>query len=155
MSRLVAIDPGTRFTGYAWFDDKRLVDCGVLKAKGLDKMFVVCREYFEECCNVMPPVIIERPQVYLQRKQKGDPNDLVSIALVAGYCASFFEKPAFMLPRRWKGTVDKDVMCDRVRDRWMNGRERELLESKYIPKSYINNTLDAIGVGMYHLGRNR
>lgn len=159
MGRLVSIDPGTRFTGYAWFEDKRLVDCGVLKAKGLYPMLIKCREYFKERETPlhygMPLTIIEKPQVYTQRKMKGDANDLITIALVAGYCASFFEKSEFVLPRTWKGTVDKDMMCTRVQNRWMNERERELLESKRIPKSYVNNTLDAIGIGMHHLGRHR
>ncbi len=156
MGRLVSIDPGTRFTGYAWFNDKRLVDCGIIKAKGLALMLVRCRYYFEECAHVVAPLaVIEKPQVYTQRKMKGDANDLITIALVAGYCASFFENSEFVLPRTWKGTVDKDVMCKRIVNRWMNEREQEILGSKGIPKSQINNTIDAIGVGLHHLGRNR
>ena len=158
MERLVSIDPGTRFTGYAWFDGKRLVDCGIIKAKGLDPMLVACRDYFGGFLSELPLAalaVIEKPQVYTQRKMKGDANDLITIALVAGYCASFFEKSEFVLPRTWKGTVDKDVMCKRVENRWMDDYERALLDSKHIPKSYVNNTLDAIGVGMHHLGRNR
>lgn len=155
MGRLVSIDPGTRFTGYAWFEGKRLVDCGVIKAKGLHPMLVKCREYFAECEEPMPLVAIEKPQVYTQRKMKGDANDLITISLVAGYCASFFEKSRFVLPRDWKGTVDKDVMCRRVKNRWMNDHERFILEEKHIPKGQVNNTLDAIGVGLFVLGRNR
>lgn len=122
-------------------------------------MLVACRDYFGGIESALrqrlPFAVIEKPQAYTQRFLKGDANDLITIALVAGWCASFFEKSEFVLPRAWKGTVDKDVMCKRIENRWMNERERELFASKHIAKGQLNNTLDAIGVGMHYLGRHR
>ena len=152
MGRLVSIDPGVRFLGWAFFHNKRLMDCGLLKAKGLDDMLERCRQF--ESYDV-DHVVIEKPQVYIQRKMKGDANDLITIALVAGYVGAFFKHVNFVKPRDWKGTVDKEVMCKRVVSRWMNEREREILARLQIPKSYVNNTVDAIGVGLHWMGRNR
>ncbi len=152
MGRLVSIDPGVRFLGWAFFNNKRLVSCGVKKAKGLNEMFEQCKVFESYDVDL---VVIEKPQVYIQRKMKGDANDLITIALVAGYVAALFNDVDFVKPRDWKGSVEKEVMCRRVVNRWMNEREREILAAKQIPKSYVNNTIDAIGVGMYHLGRNR
>lgn len=153
---IVAVDPGSRFTGWAKFQDKQLVSCGLVKAKGLDEMLPRCQDFFGNFPNAVAiEAVIERPQVYTQRKMKGDANDLITIALIGGYIGAFFLRAEFMMPRTWKGTVDKDVMCRRVENRWMNDRERGLLYNKNIPKGQVNNTLDAIGVGMYHLGRNR
>ena len=157
-SRIVSIDPGTRFLGWAYFERKQLIECGLIKGQGLADMLDRCYQRMPDIVSVFKPtkhVVIEIPQVYVQRKMKGDANDLIKIALVAGYIGSLFNSVDFVLPRTWKGTVDKDVMCKRVLDRWMNDRERVLLASKGIPKGQINNTIDAIGVGMHWLGRHR
>ncbi len=155
MGRIVSIDPGTRFLGWAEFEGKQLAGCGIIKAKGLDDMLAKMRGGFGKFGGERWQAVIEIPQVYVQRKMKGDANDLIKIALVAGYVGALFHEPVFVLPRTWKGTVEKDVMCKRVENRWMNERERELLYARKIPKGQLNNTLDAIGVGMHYLGRHR
>ncbi len=154
MGRLVSIDPGVKFLGWAEFADKRLINCGLIKAGNLNEILWRARNWFEDYADDFK-CVIEKPQVYTQRYLKGDPNDLITIALVAGYCASFFSEATFVLPRDWKGNVKKEVMCKRIVDRWMNERERELLDGQRIPKGQLNNTVDAIGVGLHHLGRNR
>lgn len=154
MEWLVSIDPGVKFLGWAEFDaDKQLHDCGLIKARGLNDMLRKTKDWFEDYARVAG--VIEKPQVYAQRKMKGDANDLITIALVAGHVGAFFDSVDFIKPRDWKGTVDKAVMCARIENRWMNDRERELLKNKRIPKSYLNNTLDAIGIGLHHLGRHQ
>ena len=92
-----------------------------------------------------------------QRAQVGDPNDLVDVALVAGACAGLLPaKVAFVKPRRWKGTAPKRVT---------NRRTREVLTSEEVhvytvamtavPAGLRHNVLDAIGIGLWALGRKR
>lgn len=155
MGRLISIDPGVKFTGWAYFEDKRMEDCGLIKAKRLNEMFAKCEEtleYYSRHCN---QIVIEKPQVYAQRKMKGDANDLITIGLVAGFCASLCLDPHFILPRDWKGTVNKDIMTERIQDRWMNELERGILREAKVAKTYRHNTIDAIGIGLWYLGRHR
>lgn len=162
MGRMIAFDPSTRFTGWAAFTRGLLWDCGLIKAKGFDEMLDRTKSFCSQGSTLYQGslgsnsfAIIEKPQIYTRIKAKGDPNQMILLALIAGHIGALFNKREFITPNHWKGSVDKEVMCARVRSRWMNDDERALLAAKRIPKSYINNTLDAIGIGLHHLGRNR
>jgi hypothetical protein len=104
-------------------------------------------------CNLITDVVIERPQVYTQRKQKGDPNDLITVALNAGAFAGLFYGQALIhdyRPHRWKGQIPKGVAIERFQRR-LSIEERARVEE--VPKTLMHNVWDAVGLGLHHIGR--
>lgn len=99
----LAIDPGLS-TGWATLDA-----CGRLVACGAGQDFPVHSNRF---------AIIERPQVYRAGKSKGDPNDLVTLAIRVGRYQERLEVAGvhvdLVLPTSWKGQVPKTIHHDRV-----------------------------------------
>ena len=79
-------------------------------------------------------------QVYRQLQQKGDPNDLIALAILGGallnLAALHREMPT---PRVWKGAVPKKIHHQRLR-----------ADHRWIGTQQINaDTLDAIGLALY------
>lgn len=114
-------------------------------------------------------IVIERPQVYERSRSKGDPNDLIALALVAGavvgavreyqamsMCRIVGYTPCRVIeyrPADWKGQVPKDVMVRRIK-RSLAKTELERVE---LPKakSLAHNVWDAVGIGLHHLRKYR
>lgn len=101
-------------------------------------------------------VVIERPQVYVAAKLKGDPNDLISIAGVVGAIGTLYwqdgSKIVTYLPREWKGTVPKAVTELRV-DKRLSDDEKKRVE--WPAKSLSHNVYDAIALGLFYAGRGK
>lgn len=140
---LLAIDPGLD-TGWAVFDDdKKLIACGLGQPNALDGAFT-------------RDAVIERPQVYSQRLMKGDPNDLITLAIQVGQYKERLEaRGAYVTlvkPHAWKGTMPKDVCNRRVLGR-LAAPEMDVLEAIAAPTSKKHNVIDAIGIGLWKLGR--
>jgi hypothetical protein len=136
---IVAIDPGKR-SGFAMFHDGELV-CAGYATDG-------------ELLGV-PPLpttkpalaVIELPVVY-QRTGKGDPNDLIDLAVLVGDLRGFYRRcgvdVALVRPRTWKGTVPKAIHGERVLA-VLSTEERAIL------KGTDHNMIDAIGLGLWQL----
>jgi hypothetical protein len=150
MSYTLAIDPGLD-TGWAIVDERGvLIRCGL----GDPPVFHLPR--------VVAKVIIERPQVYAGRMSKGDPNDLITLAIQVGRYTERFQHLAceHVLPRSWKGTVDADVLCRRVYA-VLSEAERAILDPVLVPlarapfctenltKGKRHNVIDAVGLGRW------
>lgn len=100
-------------------------------------------------------VVVEVPQVYRAARSKGDPNDLIAIALVVSSVTTHFRSAAWLgvRPQEWKGTVNGDVMAERIRAQ-CSITELGYFVSK-VPKSLQHNVLDAIGLGRWWLKNRR
>lgn len=150
---LLAIDPG-KDTGWSLFSPKgALLDAGLgdpISRRGVH-------------------VIIERPQVYRGRASKGDPNDLITLAIQVGRYTERFEAHGctveHVLPHEWKGSVDPDVLCRRIVEALLP-REREALFQVLAPLARKpveedltagrrHNVIDAVGLGKWSLLRTR
>jgi hypothetical protein len=96
--------------------------------------------------------VIELPRIYPMQRQKGDPNDIVDLAYVAGALDDLGFPGELITPRDWKGTMKADAMT-----RWIVGRlepeEKAIVEK--IPKGRRHNAVDAIGLGLHDHGRLR
>lgn len=98
----LAIDPGSqdggRNTGWAVLDAT-----GVLVACGAGPNFPV---------HASRKAVLERPQIYRASKSKGDPNDLITLAICLGRYVERLESAGVpcevFLPTTWKGQIDKD-----------------------------------------------
>lgn len=134
---LLAIDPGLD-TGWALFTRGfALLACGV----GQPPMGA-------------PYVVIEKPQVYRGRGSKGDPNDLITLAVGVGRYLERAEnsgaRVALVLPRQWKGTIDKEIHHQRIRrDLPIDDLRVVVTEEAKLAKSKVHNMMDAVGLGLW------
>jgi len=138
---LLSIDPGKHAMAWAVFKEGTLHACGLgnsaLHVKSYDPTHVV----------------IELPQVYRQSK---NPNDLVDLAFRAGFWAHTFNEPGVefetVWPHDWKGSRPKSV-DNRATRKDMTEAELKLLPD--LPDGKLHNVIDAIGIGLWKLGRKR
>lgn len=150
--RILTADPGKAHVGWALFYNGGLSLCGLLRFDG----FEYADLQKESGCP--DAVIIERPKVYPQRRQKGDPNDLIDIAFTGGSIAAHvkhacgFANIHTVTPRDWKGTVPKEISHSRITKSLLASEQDYEIYSKYttgIPKSLQHNVMDAIGMGYW------
>ena len=152
--KLIAIDPGKVCLGWASFKDARLVAAGIIEN---NTRLVATYEPLEDVMHGEDPscVIIEVPQVYPQRAQKGDPNDLIDVAVIAGVVAGLalsFVEPQLVKPHAWKGnrpkTVDNEYTLSLLKP-----DELKIVNGCGASKSKLHNVIDAVGIGLWKLGR--
>ena len=158
---IVAVDPGKREAGVALFDDGELAAAWLSRGDG---WFETARAVYDDVFRRIPgahlirTVVIERPQVYRQRQLKGDPNDLVDVALCAGaVAAEICSRPppapeiVTYLPGTWKKQVPKRIKNKRDVAK-LSDEENARVEW---PRSAENKThvADAIGLGLFHIKR--
>jgi len=141
---VIAIDPGL-WSGWALFHRGKLHVAGVLS---------------EDEITRAPPMpewspaiaLIEVPVIYPIGKSKGDPNDLIKLAITVGDLRGFYRRHGlrvgFVKPRRWKGTVPKEIHGERVVGK-LEADERAILPT--LPKTKRHNMIDAIGLGLWWL----
>jgi hypothetical protein len=147
--RTIAVDPGKTLIGWAVFDGRKLESCGLSRLYEVRDMVCLMRTGHAE-------MVVEKPQVYPHQRLKGDPNDLIDVALAAGCVAEMGHANGmaveFVLPRRWKGQRPKDV-CNALTLDLMLPHEKGLLKKTGVIKSKRHNVLDAIGIGLWRIGR--
>jgi hypothetical protein len=131
---LLAVDPGAS-TGWAAFSGDRLAAWGL----------------GDPPVESAGRIAIELPQVY--PRQQVPPNDLIALAFLAGrYAGRARGAVSTVLPHQWKGNMPKDVCAARVRAR-LSPEERAVVDACDVPDKQRHNVLDAIGIGLFALGR--
>ena len=149
MNLLLTIDPGQHW-GWAWFDDASLYMAGVES---------VGKRVGDPPCPTVRgfKVLIEVPRWY-PGKEKGDVNQLIDLAVQVGEFREFYRRQGglveLVFPRTWKGTVPKEIMTARIL------KQLTPAELNHVPlrpraKTPDHNTVDAIGLGLWKLGRLR
>ena len=142
----LAIDPG-KDTGWAYFRSADgLISCGCGDP----------RQIFGPggaAAGVpVSSVLIEKPQVYSARHSKGDPNDLITLAIQVGRYAEHFEsrgaRVALILPHDWKGTLPKDIQHARMFAE-IGDAGRSVVDAcgRHVAPSKRHNMLDAVCLG--------
>ena len=163
---LLAVDPGMRFPAAAVFLNGRLTDASRVKVPGaLAKLPVGerCRQVVTLVCawasarmreGYPSHVVVEHPQVYSRRRSKGDPNDLLPLAMINGGVAMYFRAPVISpTPSEWIGGIPKAAMGDpwaSPRGRLLQSRLSELERATIVS---THDALDAVGIGLWALGR--
>lgn len=158
----LAIDPGLKCLGWALFQGKTLTVCGVSRSKNNLDLGACIKDHQDAMIDAphrwmlqRAEAVIERPQIYPTAQQKGDQNDLVAIAMVA--CATvggLCDSVRFAFPREWKGQMPKDV-SHRLIDKRLSEAEKEVRDTLPKAKTILHNGLDAIGIGLWAVGRFR
>lgn len=147
-----AIDPGARATGVALFSGGYLAKASLVRAEDVSSMIYDLHRNL----GTVLEMVIERPTVY-SKTSKGDPADLIQVALVAGSAATRCAGNArFVEPRTWKGQTPKDIHHGRIRAALVEIEKKALIrDCRDVPASLQHNVLDAVGLGLWHLGRLR
>lgn len=150
---LAAIDPGRRCSGWAIFSGARLLKTGGVSDATLPEAFAMFLDVFDRYCP--DDGIIEIPQVYQQKFWKGDPNDLIEIALYAGVAIAALSRHCrfkTVRPNEWKGNVPKDV-DNRFTLSKLSPDEIAILNGSGVKAKLRHNLIDAISLGLWKLGR--
>jgi hypothetical protein len=159
--RILALDPGYAANGgcgVAIFDEGilRVADL-VRPVRGTDilktvRWTAVAVESWISANGGAEQLVAEWPQVYVASRSPGDPNDLLALA---GICSAVAALGTWnvksVTPREWKGTAPKDAMGKRVMGRLSSKEVGRICAD--VPDSLMHNVLDAVGIGLHHLGR--
>ena len=130
---LLAIDPG-RDTGWAQFLDGTLIACGLTHPDQY-------RDVFPRI--VANKAIIERPQIY-PGARNGD--DIVTLSARMGAIQALLDCECEEIsPARWKHQTPKEVHNRRVLAKLTDP------EKAIMPRNH--NVIDAVGLGLWKLGR--
>ena len=156
---VIAIDPGAK-GGWAWFRKDSplwgLRSCGLARPDKGERPPTFDTDHRAHRVCVC---ILEVPQF-----QKGDNpgrvNDLFRLTLRAGLLAEATHADFLWArtPHSWKGSVDKDAHNTRCLKR-LTGLELDVVkearrgDNTLVPRSEINNVIDAIGLGLVSVGR--
>jgi hypothetical protein len=145
---VICIDPGVKACGVAWFDGPELLVAGYVPKEDLDSWV---RHNVVKHGRRATRVVIEFPRIYPgSGQQKGDLNDLLNLAAVVGYVEGqglgIAER---VYPSQWKGQVPKKIMTARILSKLAPG---ELARIEHAGAK-DHNTIDAIGIGLWKLGR--
>jgi hypothetical protein len=133
---LLTIDPG-KDAGWARFDlsTKRLVACGLNAT-----VFVP---------NISK-VLIERPH---PGRGKASLEDLITLAIRAGEWGGRCPvTPRYITPSQWKGSIPKE-RCNEIVLEKLTADELFIVNATKVAKSKKHNMLDAVGIGLFGLGR--
>lgn len=141
---LLAIDPGS-YTGWALFDENILghflCECGLVIPARWDTLVSLASQW-------EPSVIIEEPTIYPHSKAR--PADVMALQLKVGQLKGRFEaigcQVELVQPRTWKRQVPKPIHNIRTLKALSDAERR-------IAKGKRHDVIDAIGLGLWKLGR--
>lgn len=157
---LISIDPGVRRAGVAIWEGVSLVDARQFYHEdGYLDLATVIYEYVEARWSEMRGIVIEKPQIYHEHsKQKGDQNDLIELAIVAGQIGAILaygiDVPiTYYLPYEWKKQMKKEVTTPRIQEALDEKEHKAIL----LPpaKKQQHNVWDAVGIGLFHIRKKR
>ena len=161
MKRLVAVDPDTKESGLAFFVDGVLIDA---RAAGMDLRNGAVEQLHEFLGGPDCTVVCEMPQHY---GGQGDVRDFLAVARVVGR----FEQIAHdtgaafeaIASKKWKGETPKNICGVRA---WsvlsfgeqgevdiLEGSKKRLDKGDGFKSGSVSDVLDAIGIGLWKLGR--
>ena len=148
MDWLVCIDPG-KSCGVAVFWGKAL-----LTVVGLDPEQTEGRNHLRESLTILGPcqVVWERPGLR-KGPRSSTPDDLIRLSYRAGLvvgCIPRVERIRDVTPAEWKGSLKKELSHRRTRAK-LGPKELEVLGLAG-PRG-ASDILDAVGLGLYVLGR--
>ena len=152
----MGIDPGVRECGVAieWHRRERQA---FLVRGSLEEMVRGVLRPLPEALGVSLSVCVEGQQFYGTERSKGDPNDLIRLAQVAGVMLGALllrapERWAMPLPRQWKGSTPKAIHHERLAAQHPHWVEPV---TQHTPKSKQHHVWDAVGLLEWHKERSK
>lgn len=164
---LLAFDPGND-TGWSRWDRGELVACGLVHPRDFVSLPEIVFGSFPERWTWSLTLTIESQQIYRQRLQKGDPNDIVKLAHKVGSIAMSFQQFYRMRyqialdyeapePAEWKGQRSKPI-CHAQMLPALKEHERAVMMTRILSiksESQQLDVKDAICLGLWRLKRAR
>ena len=163
LQKVISFDCGLSYVGAAIFDctTKALVDCHYIDTgidgrygaeQVADLVLKVLKVFEKDLSNAL--ITVEYPEQYAQTPAPR--SSVQGLACTGGGIVCMLKrednKVEFVLPKEWKKQVPKDIMLERIVNR-LSDSEKAILESKRLIKSKKHNVVDAIGLGLYKIGR--
>lgn len=159
-ARVLSVDPGLHGSGAALFEGGKLKAAayvaGAREGKRPDLWVPMARALVDWAgpMGAGDTIVVELMQVYERGKSKGDPADLLELAAIAGAVCAL--SPATVrrayLPREHKGQVPKEIIHKRALSR-LDLEEAAAIVYPRALKTLGHNVLDAVAMGLFHLGR--
>lgn len=125
-------DPGVGYAGFASFSER------LLAAAHLDNSAAVCA-YGHMVGIVEAPEHTWKPE-----------KDILRLARAAGEIGGRYSNRLYVTPAEWKGSVPKGIHQKQHILPRLTEAERALLPTK---KGDLVHVLDAVGIGLWYLGR--
>ena len=161
---LIAIDPGVHSMAIAVFDVNTLIDAwnetvsgyfdpGSCPVQGWGELPLRLINRTQRA-GMSSRIIGERQVVYPgARGLKTNPNDLLDLAMCAGaffgaLCVEMRSNLRLVEPAEWKAQVPKDI-CRRRIEAMLSPAEKSAIKKG----GEMHNVYDAIGIGLFGLGR--
>lgn len=167
------MDPGLRGCGVAVFHGDSLRFATYAKnperiGSGYNEFYEMANEAWRLVSHELPchfsavVCVVEMPVVYPGSKKGNDPNDLLALTGVGGAFVSIVQyaltgaistpiSVKTVKPAEWKGQVPKQIMNERVQKKL----SKEELGKVVSVGALDHNTWDAVGIGLFALGRLR
>lgn len=146
--KILAIDAGTKYTGYALFEDKTLKDYGLFKGGHfpIEERIKRIRENVKGYIARTNPdiVVIEFPAFYASNKGYCAMmrSDTLQLARLCGNIEAVCPEAIMVTYNKWGGNLGKKRMCEKVKELYN-------IDAKY--NSIQNNFVDAIMLGRWYL----
>ena len=143
LKKLLAIDPGKK-AGLAVFRGQQLVWCALARME--KPLPPLPTRSIEQC-------VIEFPVYDKSRNIK--PSSIIDLAYTAGRLVEHYypgRDPKRVKPSDWKGQRPKDVDMPYTL-RLLTPPETEVVNESGCPPSLLHNVVDAIGLGLWYVGR--
>ncbi len=157
--RLLAVDPGVRMCGVALFELGRLKRAGLARCTLPGNVPYRCMaEAVMAWAGDVDVLATERPQQYPHAPTPRSSVQALEGVVGAVQAIAGTDDVHTYTPAMWKGQVPKGVMYGRIVQRLSEterGRAAKAVLSVDLKRSIHHNALDAVGVGLYHLGRLR
>jgi hypothetical protein len=163
MAILLAVDPGLLHPACALFVNDELVKASRVKIpRGINTKTPILERTraialaITDYVQVIPDTVVcEVPQIYTREKSKGDPNNLIPLAVMGGVLAGLYVNARVLgpRPREWTGNVPKSEDGDP----WQSPRGIRIW-SRLTPAERLrvvpsHDAIDSVGLGLFGLGR--
>lgn len=148
MTSFFTVDPGGPELGWAAWQDGVLVACGLsrTKAKTWQLRAVNHRAVLDALGAYVTDDVLTECMRVRGGNGRGNPQILVELNGIAGHVGTSWVEPGM-----WKGAVPKEVHQPRILAT-LTEAERALV-MRVLPAGKRHNTIDAVGIGLYRLGR--
>lgn len=149
---IVGLDPGKAKFGWAVMGaGGQIISTGV--CRGADML-----DYVDALATgswwPTSEVLIETPAKKWGRTRD---RDILAVAVTAGalkHACRGAGSVTLVEPRRWKGTMDGDAMTAAILRR-LTPAERAIVDACGVPRRYLHDAVDAIGICLWRAGRLR
>lgn len=147
----ICVDPGKKLIGFAVVKNGELIDANVYRFEDwfdVRRFVAGLRNRFFSMQDQVK-IVSEVPQIYQQRRQDKDQNDLIDVAAVAGAVVAAGMDAVLVRPHTWKGSIAKEKHQVRLLSDVKKAAPDVALGIESIGKTVRHNALDAAGLALW------